>query len=777
MIALPKLPGVAARTFAALACLAAASAGDPAARAADVRDPAELFRVVDCQLPPRFVQMGRHMRVPEPPRAARVTVGECEARGGKYAVDRADYATSWLIWLPVAQSGDPQAQHYLGELAEKGAFGGPDYARAAEWYGKAADQDFAASQIALANLYEQGLGVERDEGLAVSWYQRAFGVAGTDLIDVAVFDGGQNSLAARYARQTEEIAARDAELAERDETVATLERELAVLESGIADRESALRESEEASARARAEIDAAREAIAAEQAALAEQKAEIAESQSTVATDDAARAALEAEVAALRAELDSRAEELATRSSQLQGRADALAAEQSDLTSSQSELDTRAAALEAREQAVADAVAALDAARSGDEAAVAAHMRDLEAERAAIQAERDELAAGRSDLALSQSELETRASALAAREQAVADAVAALDAERSGDEAEAGELRRKLEQERDAISSERGELASARAALDADRAALDVDRTALAEARAALDAEVARRAAETDTLTLREEELAALEARLKRRKERLAVREEAVAERERTLREQETRTASNERQLSTDSGEPEELHGVLADMRAELAALEQRTAKFLDFLDEPPQIEMIDPPIGQTREAVVDTPQGAAVRTIMGRVGAPRGLSSLTVNGRDIEVDADSVFYAEVPIGADLTRVDITARDEQGEEDTLFFFLEPKDPSRIAADGVRRSASMDIEFGDYHALLIGNQNYQHLNPLRTPHNDVNEIARILRERYGFQTTVLLDATRVETLTAINELRATLNQNDNLLIYYAGHGEL
>jgi uncharacterized caspase-like protein len=46
---------------------------------------------------------------------------------------------------------------------------------------------------------------------------------------------------------------------------------------------------------------------------------------------------------------------------------------------------------------------------------------------------------------------------------------------------------------------------------------------------------------------------------------------------------------------------------------------------------------------------------------------------------------------------------------------------------------------------------------------------------ILRRQYGFKTKVLFNATRFDILQALNELRKTLTDKDNLLIYYAGHG--
>lgn len=81
------------------------------------------------------------------------------------------------------------------------------------------------------------------------------------------------------------------------------------------------------------------------------------------------------------------------------------------------------------------------------------------------------------------------------------------------------------------------------------------------------------------------------------------------------------------------------------------------------------------------------------------------------------------------------------------------------------------------DFGAYHALIIGNNDYPHLPNLKTAKNDAVAVARLLRTRYGFETELLLNATRADILNALADLRATLRENDNLLIYYAGHGLL
>lgn len=87
------------------------------------------------------------------------------------------------------------------------------------------------------------------------------------------------------------------------------------------------------------------------------------------------------------------------------------------------------------------------------------------------------------------------------------------------------------------------------------------------------------------------------------------------------------------------------------------------------------------------------------------------------------------------------------------------------------------SALPEMDFGRYHALVIGNNNYLNLPKLKTAIADATAVAAVLRQRYGYEVTLLIDATRSDILRAINGLRADLTEDDNLLIYYAGHGTL
>lgn len=82
-----------------------------------------------------------------------------------------------------------------------------------------------------------------------------------------------------------------------------------------------------------------------------------------------------------------------------------------------------------------------------------------------------------------------------------------------------------------------------------------------------------------------------------------------------------------------------------------------------------------------------------------------------------------------------------------------------------------------VSLGKYHALLISNEDYRHLSPLKTPHDDTDRLASVLRKNYGFKITTIKDGDRSTVINKLDSLVERLTPNDNLLIYYAGHGHL
>ena len=77
----------------------------------------------------------------------------------------------------------------------------------------------------------------------------------------------------------------------------------------------------------------------------------------------------------------------------------------------------------------------------------------------------------------------------------------------------------------------------------------------------------------------------------------------------------------------------------------------------------------------------------------------------------------------------------------------------------------------------YYALIIGNNDYDKLEDLDNAVNDAVDLEKVLREKYGFETTLLTDKKSDDTLDAIINFTKNREKQDNILIFYAGHGQL
>ena len=85
------------------------------------------------------------------------------------------------------------------------------------------------------------------------------------------------------------------------------------------------------------------------------------------------------------------------------------------------------------------------------------------------------------------------------------------------------------------------------------------------------------------------------------------------------------------------------------------------------------------------------------------------------------------------------------------------------------------------KLGGYKALIIGINDYENpkIPDLETPVNDATAIAKVLKEKYGFEVKLLLDreATRETVYKELRKLATSTEPDDSVLIYFAGHGDL
>ena len=164
-------------------------------------------------------------------------------------------------------------------------------------------------------------------------------------------------------------------------------------------------------------------------------------------------------------------------------------------------------------------------------------------------------------------------------------------------------------------------------------------------------------------------------------------------------------------------------------------------------------------------ETVAGLKTNLEVETISGRVTDASKVASFTIDGKSIALGADGGFSVERKLPVGESRVRMAAVDAHGNQAEMIVTI------------LRKPHIPKVNYGTYHALIIGNADYQDLPKLQTAVVDAKAVAKILEEEYGFRVRLLTDVTRDDMIDAFDILREELGENDNLLVYYAGHGWL
>jgi Caspase domain len=104
--------------------------------------------------------------------------------------------------------------------------------------------------------------------------------------------------------------------------------------------------------------------------------------------------------------------------------------------------------------------------------------------------------------------------------------------------------------------------------------------------------------------------------------------------------------------------------------------------------------------------------------------------------------------------------------------------ISERGPKIVNKSSIYGSQSPDSS--NYHLLVISIQNYVDKDwvSLKWPIEDGSRLKNVLNRKYSFKesnTTVLLDPTRTQMFAVLQKYAKTLTKNDNLLIFYAGHG--
>jgi TPR repeat protein len=92
------------------------------------------------------------------------------AGDGRQAFNRGDYGAALMVWLPYAEKGSARAQYNISIMYEKGLGVEKDDEIAVEWLNRAAKSGNLIAQQRLAQMYDTGDKVTKDLAVAHKWY-------------------------------------------------------------------------------------------------------------------------------------------------------------------------------------------------------------------------------------------------------------------------------------------------------------------------------------------------------------------------------------------------------------------------------------------------------------------------------------------------------------------------------------------------------------------------------------------------------------------------------
>ncbi|WP_236784088.1 caspase family protein [Azospirillum humicireducens] len=204
---------------------------------------------------------------------------------------------------------------------------------------------------------------------------------------------------------------------------------------------------------------------------------------------------------------------------------------------------------------------------------------------------------------------------------------------------------------------------------------------------------------------------------------------------------------------------------------------EQRTQAFSGALRQlvanPAAADMFGRPNASAAPPSLQQARGGRTRggtmTLRGVVADSANLAEARVNGRWVFIDEQGQFRTSIPVEPGQTEATLTMTDETGKTTE----------QRIAIDAAAAAAPDPAAPPKPRkiALMIAVDSYRDtgIPALATPDADIKAVGQALNDHLGFETRVLRNPTKAQIGEALRRLGREVGEQDQVMVYYAGHG--
>jgi hypothetical protein len=196
----------------------------------------------------------------------------------------------------------------------------------------------------------------------------------------------------------------------------------------------------------------------------------------------------------------------------------------------------------------------------------------------------------------------------------------------------------------------------------------------------------------------------------------------------------------------------------------------------------PPQLTFTSPEL--TKEKPLNVKSEEII--LKGNVNDENSIYELTVNGMYTNLQENGEFDTDIYLAEGSNTVFVRAVDnfDNAVEETYTIIYTPENKqgqrqSNMSSDNSAIDKKSSKE-GKYYALFIGVSEYSdpEIMNLEQPVIDAEKLLNTITEYYTFEkenVTFLKSPTREEIISQLDHLNKVVTEDDNLLVFYAGHG--
>lgn len=184
---------------------------------------------------------------------------------------------------------------------------------------------------------------------------------------------------------------------------------------------------------------------------------------------------------------------------------------------------------------------------------------------------------------------------------------------------------------------------------------------------------------------------------------------------------------------------------------------------------EGPEITVLSPEMDEQSRYVSEVP----VVEVLGEVKDRSKIRFVSVNTDVQVVNESGVFASKVKLAPGENRIQFKSMDEHGNFREAVYVIDYVPPVITLAEKINRDSR-------YFGLIIGIEKYKDpgIADLDRPVEDAEDVYRALVTNYTFdQENVILlrNPKRADIIRELDGFRSRITPQDNLLIFYAGHG--